>query len=124
MLAFMVSKYIYSGSLLYLSCRSFVGYRREIIGSNTDRMPLEVVARIVLFAASKPIPHFLANNCASRRGDSDERGCSLRISVDAGCLQQRSRGLFKSDRGALSTKESREMLSNTRSSSESSYLLS
>ena len=64
----MVSEYISSGSLLYLSCRSFVGYRREIVGSNTDRMPLEDVARIVFFAASKPIPHFLANNCASRRG--------------------------------------------------------
>ena len=38
----------------------------------------------------------------------------------AGCLQQRSRGLFKSDRGALSMKESREMLLTTRSSSERS----
>ena len=64
----MVSEYISSGSLLYLSGQSFVGYRREIIGSNTDRMPLEVVAWIILFAASKPIPHFLANNWASRRG--------------------------------------------------------
>ena len=36
----------------------------------------------------------------------------------AGCLQQRSRGLFKSDRGALSVKESRETLLATRSSSE------
>ena len=26
---------------------------------------------------------------------------------DAGCLQQRSQGLFKSDRGALSTKDER-----------------
>ena len=32
---------------------------------------------------------------------------------NAGCLQQRSRGLFKSDRGALSAKESREMLLTT-----------
>ena len=36
----------------------------------------------------------------------------------AGCLQQRSRGLFKSDHGALSMKESRETLLTTRSSSE------
>ena len=36
----------------------------------------------------------------------------------AGCLQQRSRGLFKSDRGALSRKESCEMLLATCSSSE------
>ena len=36
----------------------------------------------------------------------------------AGCLQHRSRGQFKSDRGALSAKESREMLLTTRSSSE------
>ena len=36
----------------------------------------------------------------------------------AGCLQQRSRGLFKSDCGALSIKESRETLLTTRSSSE------
>ena len=38
----------------------------------------------------------------------------------AGCSQQRSRGLFKSDRGALSAKESRETLLTTRSSSERS----
>ena len=37
---------------------------------------------------------------------------------DAGCLQQRSRGLFKSDRGALSAKDERETLLTTRSSSE------
>ena len=43
---------------------------------------------------------------------------------NAGCLQQRSRGLFKSDRGTLSVKDEREMLSTTCSSSESSYLLS
>ena len=36
----------------------------------------------------------------------------------AGCLQQRSRGLFKSDRGALSAKDERETLLTTRSSSE------
>ena len=36
----------------------------------------------------------------------------------AGCLQQRSRGLFKSDRGALSAKDARETLLTTRSSSE------
>ena len=41
----------------------------------------------------------------------------------AGCLQQRSRGLFKSDRGALSAKESRETLLTTRSSSEKFTLL-
>ena len=41
----------------------------------------------------------------------------------AGCLQQRSRGLFKPDRGALSAKESREMLLTTRSSSEKFTLL-
>ena len=33
-------------------------------------------------------------------------------------------GVFKSDRGALSVKDEREMLSTTCSSSESSYLLS
>ena len=38
----------------------------------------------------------------------------------AGCLQQRSRGLFKSDRGELRSKESRKMLLTTRSSSERS----
>ena len=36
----------------------------------------------------------------------------------AGCLQQRSRGLFKSDRGALSAKDERSTLLTTRSSSE------
>ena len=36
----------------------------------------------------------------------------------AGCLQQKSRGLFKSDCGALSAKESRETLLTTCSSSE------
>ena len=46
-----------------------------------------------------------------------------RIHCGAGCLQQRSRGLFKSDRGALSVKESREMLSTTRSSSERSFIV-
>ena len=39
---------------------------------------------------------------------------------DAGCLQQRSRGLFKSDRGALSVKDGRKMLLTTCSSSERS----
>ena len=41
----------------------------------------------------------------------------------AGCLQQRSRGLFKSDCGVLSVKESREMLLTTRSSSERSFIV-
>ena len=41
----------------------------------------------------------------------------------AGCLQQRSRGLFKSDRGALSAKELRETLLTTRSSSRERSLL-
>ena len=42
----------------------------------------------------------------------------------AGCLQQRSRGLFKSDRGALSAKDERETLLTTRSSSEKFTLFS
>ena len=48
---------------------------------------------------------------------------SLQISVHAGQLQQRSRGLLKSDCGALSMEEERKTLSTTCSSSERSFLV-
>ena len=49
--------------------------------------------------------------------DADEED-AVDESLCAGCLQQRSQGLFKSDRGALSAKDERETLLTTRSSSE------